>query len=265
MTFCLGMKVAQGLVGIADTRITSGREVTTANKVAFYQARNQSLFLMTSGLRSLRDKTLTYFDEVLSNKTRPFDRVYKAVNALADQVRRVAKEDRDALKASELPFDIYCLVGGQMKNDKEHMLYLLYPEGNWIEITSATPYYIIGSSMYGKPVLDRTLAFDDPLNIALKVGCLAFDSTRISAADVDFPVDVVIYEKNSYRMAEHRFEARELEEITSWWQENLRKAVQDLPAKALDDVVRNMTAKRSAKTKRVAKKSATARRSPRKT
>ena len=53
-------------------------------------------------------------------------------------------------------------------------------------VVGGTPYQIIGSPAYGKPVLDRTLKYGDPLHFALKVGVLAFDSTRISAADVDF-------------------------------------------------------------------------------
>jgi putative proteasome-type protease len=237
------MKVKQGLVGIADTRITSGREVTTARKLSFFEGRQQSLFLMSSGLRSLRDKTLTYFDEEWNNQKPAFDRVYKAVNALAQQVRRVAKEDREALAVNELHFNIHCLVGGQMKNDKEHMCYLLYPEGNWVEISRGTPYHIIGSSTYGKPVIDRTVTFDTPIDIALRVGCLAFDSTRISAADVDFPIDVVLYEKDTYKLHEHRFEARELEEITAWWQDYLRQGVRGLPARPLDDLIERVLVK----------------------
>src|SRR5690606_11046467 len=140
----------------ADTRLTSGRGVTMARKLTFFEGKQQSLFIMSSGLRSLRDKTLTYFDEVWRTQKPPSDRVYKEVNAIAQQVRKVAKEDREALATNDLHFNIHCLVGGQMRNDKEHMCYLLYPEGNWVEVSRGTPYHIIGSSTYGKPVIDRT-------------------------------------------------------------------------------------------------------------
>ncbi|HXC62909.1 MAG TPA: peptidase, partial [bacterium] len=66
MTFCLGMKLKHGLVGLADTRITSGTEVFVTKKVSTYQQYGYPLFLMTSGLRSVRDKVLTYFDEELA-------------------------------------------------------------------------------------------------------------------------------------------------------------------------------------------------------
>jgi len=127
-------------------------------------------------------------------------------------------------------------VGGQLTNDREHKLSLVYPQGNWVEIGQGTPYHIIGASGYGKPILDRTLKYQDSMRFALKVGCLAFDSTRISAADVEFPMDVVLYERNSYRFIEHRYEKNDLLEMSTWWQERLRKAVHDLPSEALDRV-----------------------------
>jgi putative proteasome-type protease len=97
-----------------------------------------------------------------------------------------------------------------------------------VEIGEGTPYHIIGASGYGKPVLDRTLKFDDSLEFSLKVGTLAFDSTRISAADVDFPVDIVLYLSNSYRMVSQRFEKNDLLENSELWQERLRRSVREL-------------------------------------
>ncbi len=225
MTFCLGMKVHEGLVGIADTRVTSGSECITARKVTTYQGDGWSLFMMTSGLRSVRDKALTYFDEIMAQSEPPHNRLFKMVNLLADQVRRVAHEDEEFLKKSGLSINMHALVGGQMAGDAEHRLYVVYPEGNWVEVGEGTPYHIIGASGYGKPVLDRTLKFSDPLEFALKVGSLAFDSTRISAADVDFPVDIVLYVRNSFRTVSERFEKNDLSENSELWQERLRNSV----------------------------------------
>ena len=73
MTFCLGIKVREGLVGLADTRVTIGTEVITARKVYTHQKGRQSLFLMASGLRSVRDKALTYFEEALHAPDQSFD------------------------------------------------------------------------------------------------------------------------------------------------------------------------------------------------
>lgn len=234
MTFCLGINVREGLVGIADTRVLSGSECLTARKVTIYQQGHHAIFLMTSGLRSLRDKALTYFDEIMTENEQPFDRLFKAVNALATQIRRTAQEDKEALEESGLPFNIHALVGGQLENDREHKLYLLYPQGNWVEIGQSTPYHIIGASGYGKPILDRTLKYHDSMRFAFKVGCLAFDSTRISAADVDFPIDIVLYARDTYRIIEHRYEKNDLLDISNWWQDRLRRSVNDLPSEWIE-------------------------------
>jgi putative proteasome-type protease len=240
MTFCLGMIVEEGIVGIADTRLTSGNEIISAKKLSVYQQGEGSLFIMTSGLRSVRDKTLTYFEEFLENRKEPIDRLFKAVNTFTEQIRRVSQEDKDALVESGFKFDFYALVGGQLAQDPDHMLYLVYPQGNWVVIEKGTPYQIIGSPAYGKPVLDRTLKYGDSLRFALKVGCLAFDSTRISAADVDYPIDVAIYEKNSYRITEHRYGKQDLAPISDWWQDRLRNSVRELPAEWIDSVFMNV-------------------------
>lgn len=230
MTFCLGMRVEGGLVGLADTRVTSGSECITARKVTVYDVAGQSFFLMTSGLRSVRDKALTYFEERMEEGLREAARLYMVVNVLADQMRRVAQEDKQALEQSGFRFDLHALVGGQLSGDKEHKLYLLYPQGNWVEIGSGTPYCIIGESGYGKPILDRTLKFSDEMPLALKIGCLAFDSTRISASNVDFPLDVVVYDRQTRSILQHRYEKADLQPISNWWQERLRTSLSELPS-----------------------------------
>ena len=229
MTFCLGMKVKDGLVGIADTRITTGVEQITARKITVIERECHAMFIMTSGLRSARDKALTYFNEVLDEQDEYFDKLYKAVNAFAEQVRRVSAEDKAILADAGYPFNLHCIIGGQLERDREHMLYLLYPQGNWVEVTRGTPYYTIGESSYGKPLLDRALTYESNLEIALKVGYLAFDATRIAATDVDFPIDVVLYRPNTYRIVQHRYEADKLRLVGRWWQRRLVKSVQELP------------------------------------
>src|SRR4029079_5531997 len=141
-----------------------------------------------------------------------------------------------ALVDSGLHFNIHAIVGGQLEHDREHRLFMIYPEGNWVEVGKGTPYQSIGETGYGKPVLDRTLKYQDSMRFALKVGCLAFDSTRISAAGVDFPIDVAIYERNSFQITEHRYFKQDLAPISDWWQDRLRNSVRELPAEWIDRV-----------------------------
>jgi len=237
MTFCLGMSVQEGLVGIADTSITSGTEVTIARKIKSFSIANGQLFIMTSGLRSVRDKTLTYFeDDIEGGLLDECNRLYRVVNGLSDSIRKVAAEDKAALLESGLGFDIHALVGGRLSGDEGHKLYMVYPEGNWVEVGQNTPYAIIGARGYGKPVLDRTLVYTDSLLFALKVGCLAFDSTRISASGVDFPIDVVLYYGASGELVEHRYMYEDFQEISTWWQDRLRTSVLELPSEWIENV-----------------------------
>ncbi|SDM38771.1 peptidase [Siphonobacter aquaeclarae] len=230
MTYCLGIKTRTGLVALADTRLTSGSEVTINKKISIHEVEHHSLFIMTSGLRSVRDKAITYFREVLSERDANFNKLYKAVNAFGEQVRRVAREDKMALGEAGLAFNLFAIVGGQLEDDDEHKLYLLYPEGNWIEVGPNTPFFIIGNSGYGTPILRRGLKYETPLPDALKIGFLSFDSTRVSANDVDFPIDVAVYERDSFHMIEHRFEKEDVEQIAHQWGALLVSSVQRLPS-----------------------------------
>jgi putative proteasome-type protease len=236
LTFCLGIKTEQGLVGIADTRITTGTERLTARKVSIHEYGERPMFVMTSGLRSVRDKALTYFDEVIDESEHSFDRLYKAVNALAKQIGRVAKEDEKALKKAGLRFNLHTLVGGQLENDDEHRLYMLYPQGNWVEVSQASPYYIIGESGYGKSLLDRVLRYDTPLETALKAGYLAFDATRNSTIDVAFPLDVVLYRQGTSKMVERRFEEDQMQELSSWWQQSITEQLDRAPTAWMTEI-----------------------------
>jgi putative proteasome-type protease len=242
MTFCLGITVDQGLVGIADTRLLSGNECLIARKTATYQGPGFSFFVLNSGLRSLRDKVLLHFEEAFARASAHRERLSKVVDLYAHEVRRVAEEDRAALEASNLNFNIRSLIGGQMSGDTSHRLFLVYPEGNWVEVGPDTPYQIIGASGFGKPILERSVTQSDSMSYAFKVGILAFDATRLCAADVDFPIDVLLYQKGSFEMIEHRYEREDLSQISNWWQERMRRAVLELPSEWVDRAFSKLTA-----------------------
>lgn len=227
MTYCLGIKVKEGLVAIADTRITSGTDTSIKVKMITVQKEKYSLFIMSSGLRSIRDKAIVYFKELIEREE--FNKLYKAVNAFGEQVRRVAEEDKAFLEKSGFKFDLHTIIGGQLKDDEEHRLFLLYPEGNWVELGQGAPFVVIGNSGHGRAILNRTLNENSSMRLALKAGFLSFDSTRVSSNNVDFPIDVVLYEKDSFYIAEHRYEQKDLENVSAQWAEELKMALQNLP------------------------------------
>lgn len=233
MTYCLAIKVKDGLVAISDTCITAGCNISTKKKVHIEQYENHSMFIMTSGLRSVRDKAINYFQE-LTETNKSYNKLYKAVNAFGDQIKRVALEDKAFLLNSGLKFNLNTIIGGQFKDDETQKLFLIYSEGNWVELDEGSPYVIIGNSGQGKAILNRILNSETSMKQALKAGFLSFDSTRVSSNNVDFPIDVVLYKKDSFQMFEKRYEQKELATISELWAEKLKTALDEIPETWID-------------------------------
>ncbi|OOQ57573.1 peptidase [Mucilaginibacter pedocola] len=238
MTYCLGIKVKEGLVAIADTRITTGTDTTVKKKISIVQKDHHSLFIMTSGLRSVRDKAIVYFNELM--ETEEFSKLYQAVNAFGQQVRRVAEEDRATLEKNGFKFDLNTIIGGQLRDDEEHKLFLLYPEGNWVELGLGAPFVIIGNSGHGKAILNRTIDEDSDMKLALKAGFLSFDSTRVSSNNVDFPIDVALYKKGSFELIEQRYTQRDMADVSAQWAEELKNALEHIPGEWMDKAFKKL-------------------------
>jgi putative proteasome-type protease len=229
MTFCVGIKVNEGIVALADTRIVRGSEQVNKQKLAEFQLAGQALFTMTSGLRSVRDKTLTYVDETLRGGVISPNRLYEFANLFGDQLRRVKAEDEPSLSASHLSFNLHAIIGGRLSNDQSPQLFYIYPEGNWVEVAFDSPYFIIGRTYYGKPILDRLLRSDTPLQSAVALALLAFDSTRASVTDVDYPVDVAVLGNTDASPRFQRYTEADLAEVTNHWNQSLHSALANLP------------------------------------
>jgi putative proteasome-type protease len=237
MTFCLGIKVTEGLIALADTQIVKGSERLSKAKLSLATYRGRSLFIMTSGLRSVRDKTVIYLEEQLGMENAEFNRVYQVANAFGAQLRRVYEEDNDALARSRLHFNLHAIIGGQLSADSSPTLFYIYPEGNWIEATDDSPYFIIGRTAYGKPILDLLLSGDTELRRALGLAYLAFDATRTSVTDVDFPLDIVVFSAASGQLHQQRYTADTLVDTTEWWQQQLKSSLDHLPLSWADPLL----------------------------
>ncbi len=236
MTFCIGIKVREGIVALADSRIVVGSEQNNKQKLTIITHASGSLFAMTSGLRSIRDKTLTYVEEELKQHDKPCDRVYKIANLFGEQLRRVKDEDGAAIVSSGLSFNSHAILGGRLGADESPQLYYVYPQGNWIEAAVDSPYFIIGRTHYGKPILDRMLHFETPLRIAISLALLAFDATRTSVTDVDGPIDVAVLAEGNQLLTLRRFNDEDFAESTSWWSKTLESALAEMPAKWIDSM-----------------------------
>jgi len=204
--------------------------MATARKLTFAGGEPFRFCIMTSGLRSVRDKTIAYLrqDHDL-NSPDCFASLLEAVNAFTVSLRRVAQEDGDALHAGDLTFNLHAIIGGQLREDPEPSMFLIYPEGNWIQVDRRTPYLTIGSTSYGKPILDRALSFETEIRHALKLAYLAFDSTRFSSTDVGYPLDMATFSSETRTWRETQFQQDDLIDQRRWWNEHIKQLAESMP------------------------------------
>lgn len=228
MTFCIGIRVRAGLVVLSDTRVVKGSETSRKSKLSTLTDGTSQAVLMTSGLRSVRDKVVARLTDRLESEPGR-TRFHELASAYGDELRAVRTEDETALAAGGLTFNSNAILAGRFPGDSTPMLMHVYPEGNWVEATDDAPYFVIGRSSYGKPILDRLLTPDSTLHQAISLAYLAFDATRASATDVDFPIDIGIQRSDEYTFAMGRFTSDELEPVRLAWHDQLREAIDQLP------------------------------------
>jgi len=227
MTFCLAIKSKTGVVALSDTRISSGLGVSTSKKIQTYKTDGNAFFIMSSGLRSIRDKVINMFEDELAEH--PSDKLYKVANLLGNMVKRVRAEDLEDLQQSKFFFDAHFIIGGQCHKDKRSTVFLVFPEGNWVEVSDESPYTVIGNTGFGKSILRRLLHEEINFDLAIKVAFLSFDATFKNASDVDFPLDFALYKNGTYDIQEFRKSEEELKGTAKRWNEMLVNAANDLP------------------------------------
>lgn len=221
MTFCLAMRLKDGLLGITDTRLTSAQIdfVITGKKIYLYEDNNNhALFIMMSGLKSISDEVITYLNEKTA-LLYSYRRLYQAVDLVCEVIRGVRAREEEWLRKEEYPFDLNCIIGGQFPEDGKCGLFRVFPEGAWKRIVRDTPYEIIGEIKYGKPILDIALNIDTPLDRALLLGLISYDFTRKSTPLVSPPIDIITMNVNSFKFSTKRLEDQDLLEFSKKWEE----------------------------------------------
>jgi len=227
MTFAVGIRVREGLVAMADTQVVGGGERSLKAKLALVDHLDRPVFVMASGLRSVRDKVVLRVQDELSERPQPFGRLHELVTAFGEHLRRVHDEDGPALRASGLTFNTHAVIGGQLADDRQPELFHVYPEGNWVVATEDAPSFVIGRTAYGKPILDRLLRYETGIDLAATVAYLAFDATRACVVDVGFPIDVLIGDTETPTV--RRYHASDLETADAYWDERLHSALTKFP------------------------------------
>lgn len=235
MTFCIALRVREGLVALGDTRIVKGGEHVSKRKLYNRSVEGGAFFTMTSGLRSIRDKLLTYAEAPLDAFNGK--RLFEVANLLGNLLKRIWAEDGAALANSRFTFDLHVIVGGRLADDTSLVAYLIYPQGNWIEINEDAPYFAIGRTTYGLPLIKNCLDPEMAIESAAILALLTFDSVANSVVDVDYPVDMAVMRSGVLQITQHRFDREALAPLMGDWRQSLRNQISALAAGGLNPLL----------------------------
>lgn len=204
MTYCVGMRPKSGLVIISDTRTNAGIDnISTFNKLHVLAEDAERLIVVASaGSLSVTQSMLSMLAEGLDperqddaeaprRKIADMPTMFRVAKLVGEALADARKDIGKTLQGSGINADVSLLLGGRIGNGPL-MLYLVYSEGNFIECQRDSPYGQIGELKYGKPILDRALHWDSPLDEAVKVGLISFDSTMRSNLSVGLPFDLIV-------------------------------------------------------------------------
>ncbi|TFY96925.1 proteasome-type protease [Ramlibacter rhizophilus] len=241
MTYCVGIKLNAGLVFLSDSRTNAGVDhISTFRKMIVYERPgDRFMVLLTAGNLSIAQSVREILQteqlkdpgggEPVSiwNARSMFD----ATRVLGQAVRHVYERDAEALRHSGVEFNVSMIFGGQIRGEGMR-LFSVYSAGNFIEATAETPFFQIGESKYGKPVLDRLVRPETSLDEAAKCALVSMDSTMKSNLSVGPPLDLAVYEVD--RFASEKLVCIDMSNpyyrmVHSSWGQKLREAFDSVP------------------------------------
>ncbi|MDF1728393.1 MAG: peptidase [Sulfitobacter sp.] len=240
MTYCVGMRLDRGLVFMSDTRTSAGVDNFAVSKKMFTWnvPGERTIVLMTAGnlattqalVSLLEERSKSGADRDPSILRQPT--MFQIARLVGDTLREVIAVSSAEGQSSQDKFRASIILGGQIKGGKP-TIFLIYPEGNFIEITDDTPFFQTGETKYGKPILVRT--YDSTMDFAdaIKLLLVSFDSTVKSNLSVGLPFDLLIYENESFKVDRtKRINAEDevYQAIANGWGDALRDAFQLLPS-----------------------------------
>ena len=206
MTYCVGLMLNRGLVFMSDTRTNSGVDnISTFRKMFTWDVPgDRSITLMTAGNLATTQSVVSLLEErskqpgarqpgILEEES-----MFQVATMVGNLLKEVIATHAEAGQRADSTFNATMILGGQI-GDGEPRLFLIYPEGNFIEASFDTPFFQIGETKYGRPILvrayDPEMSFED----AIKLLSLSFDSTIKANLSVSLPLDVHVYETNTLR------------------------------------------------------------------
>ncbi|MGE5504347.1 MAG: peptidase [Actinomycetota bacterium] len=238
MSYCLGMQLNAGMVFISDTRTNAGVDnVATFRKCfVFDAAADRVVVVLTAGNLAITQAVISLLEDRLGSSD-PAKSMYAACSmfevarVVGNTLREVHHEDGAHIKQHGAEFNASLIVGGQIAGQRMR-LFNVYAAGNFIEANDDTPYFQIGETKYGKPIIERVLAMDTPLVQAVKCALVSFDSTMKSNLSVALPLDLVVVPAGALKPSiQHRVDGSEayFTTLRRMWGEGLNKLFLDLP------------------------------------
>ena len=237
MTYCLGILSNAGLVMAADSRTNAGVDyISTHQKLFdFSNPGDRVILICTAGNLSITQSALTLLRRDLTaqaeNTLHTLPTMYEVARYVGTKTRQIQEQDRSWLEKDGIDFKCTLLVGGQIRGE-EPALFLVYSQGNCIQASKETPFLQIGEAKYGKPILDRILAFNTSLEAAAKCALLSIDSTMKSNISVGPPIDMVMYETDTFKIRYElklSLDAPYLAQIRKKWEISLNEAFDRMP------------------------------------
>lgn len=212
MTYCVGLLLQDGMVLLSDTRTNAGLDnISTYRKMfVFENSGERVIAIMTAGSLSITQTTLARLrdaidhpdaDEKTSILLAPT--MLKVAEIVGNMLAKVRSTVEEKLSAMNQGASASMIVAGQRRNGTMRM-FLIYPEGNFIEATEDTPFLQIGEHKYGKPILDRVVKRTTSLADAQKAVLLSMDSTLRSNLSVGMPLDLCVIERDTCKVGQRR-------------------------------------------------------------
>ncbi|KAB0681883.1 peptidase [Aureimonas leprariae] len=240
MTYCVGLLVDRGLVFMSDTRTNAGVDnISVVSKMHTFEVPGERfLCLLSAGNLATTQSTISLLKqrEVEPDKRKPpilsQPSMFATAKLVGDTLKEViARSKPTGSESSEPRFTGSFILGGQIKGGRPR-LFMVYPEGNFIEAGADNPFFQIGEHKYGRPIIIRT--YDPKMELAdvAKLLVVSFDSTIRSNLSVGLPIDMQFYEAGhltaGYR---HRFDHRDAyyRQVSEGWSEALKTAFDRLP------------------------------------
>ncbi|MBO0661102.1 peptidase [Jiella sp. MQZ9-1] len=240
MTYCVGLMVDSGLVFMSDTRTNAGIDnVSTVRKMKTWDVPGERfLCLLSAGNLATTQATVSLLDErmVAPSERQPSilsqPSMFQTAKLIGETVKEVISGNAQGGQIAESVFSATFIFGGQIKGGRPR-LFMIYPEGNFIEAGADNPFFQIGEHKYGRPIIVRTYDPQMSLEDCAKLLIVSFDSTLKSNLSVGLPIDMQFYETDSLAKGyRRRFDQKDeyYTTISEGWSNALRSAFDALPA-----------------------------------